>query len=221
MYTSFSVENFRCFDNLTVEPLARVNLIAGQNNVGKTALLEALWMLSYPTAPREALRISQWRDSGDYGQGQLFADLFFQYNAGLAIGFKAEDSRRHGLRTLNVTRQYRAEQPIPIVDWSEMSETELEDEAISNFDLDNELVFEHIDESGIKSSAKAWLDLGATSGRLRPVLQDIRKADATTIYPSTFERPGSRYNARALATLFGQGGDCRIPDNSGGNYSAA
>ena len=31
MYASFSVENFRCFDSLTVEPLARVNLIAGQN----------------------------------------------------------------------------------------------------------------------------------------------------------------------------------------------
>ena len=35
MYTSFTIENFRCFENLTVGPLARVNLIAGQNNVGK------------------------------------------------------------------------------------------------------------------------------------------------------------------------------------------
>ena len=44
MYTSFSIENFRLFDQLTVEPLARVNLIAGQNNAGKTALLEAIWL---------------------------------------------------------------------------------------------------------------------------------------------------------------------------------
>ena len=46
MYTSFTIENFRLFEKLTVEPLARVNLIAGENNVGKTALLEALWLLS-------------------------------------------------------------------------------------------------------------------------------------------------------------------------------
>ena len=38
MYTSFTIENFRCFEQLTVEPLARVNLICGENNTGKTAL---------------------------------------------------------------------------------------------------------------------------------------------------------------------------------------
>lgn len=46
MYTSFSVKNFRCFDDLTLDNLARVNLIAGKNNVGKTALLEALLLHS-------------------------------------------------------------------------------------------------------------------------------------------------------------------------------
>src|SRR6266851_1867745 len=42
MFRSFTVKNFRCFRDLTIEPLERVNLIAGKNNVGKTALLEAL-----------------------------------------------------------------------------------------------------------------------------------------------------------------------------------
>ena len=44
MYRSFSIKNFRCFDELTVEGMGRINLIAGKNNVGKTALLEALWV---------------------------------------------------------------------------------------------------------------------------------------------------------------------------------
>lgn len=44
MYTSFQVKNFRCFDNLKLDNLARVNLIAGKNNVGKTALLEAMFI---------------------------------------------------------------------------------------------------------------------------------------------------------------------------------
>lgn len=42
MYGTFEVRNFRCFDEFRIDGLDRVNLIAGKNNVGKTALLEAL-----------------------------------------------------------------------------------------------------------------------------------------------------------------------------------
>nr|WP_281721248.1 AAA family ATPase [Nitrosomonas nitrosa] len=44
MYTSFHIKNYRCFDNLALTDLAQVNLIGGKNNVGKTALLEALFL---------------------------------------------------------------------------------------------------------------------------------------------------------------------------------
>lgn len=42
MITSVEIENFRCFKRLRVEGLARVNLIVGANNSGKTVLLEAI-----------------------------------------------------------------------------------------------------------------------------------------------------------------------------------
>jgi len=42
---SLEIKNFRCFEHLVVEKLGRVNLIVGKNSVGKTALLEALWLL--------------------------------------------------------------------------------------------------------------------------------------------------------------------------------
>ncbi len=44
MYKRFQAVNYRCFGSFVVEPLERVNLVAGKNNVGKTALLEALWL---------------------------------------------------------------------------------------------------------------------------------------------------------------------------------
>jgi len=44
MYTSFEVKNFRGFKDLTIKGLERINLIAGVNNIGKTALLEALFL---------------------------------------------------------------------------------------------------------------------------------------------------------------------------------
>lgn len=45
MLQSLSIQNFRQFRDLQIEPLRRINLIAGRNNSGKTALLEALYLL--------------------------------------------------------------------------------------------------------------------------------------------------------------------------------
>ena len=41
---SLEIKGYRCFEHLTIEKLGRVNLIVGKNNIGKTALLEAVWI---------------------------------------------------------------------------------------------------------------------------------------------------------------------------------
>ncbi len=56
MYKSFRVKNFRCFKDLQINDLGRVNLIAGKNNTGKTALLEAMYIHSGNREPRSFLR---------------------------------------------------------------------------------------------------------------------------------------------------------------------
>lgn len=61
MYQSFKVKNFRCFRELTLANLERVNLIAGMNNVGKTALLEALFLHAGAYNPELALRVNAFR----------------------------------------------------------------------------------------------------------------------------------------------------------------
>ncbi len=51
MLTSLKITNFRGFGPLRLEPLQRVNIIVGQNNSGKTGLLEALVLLLWePTS---------------------------------------------------------------------------------------------------------------------------------------------------------------------------
>ncbi|MBI3948455.1 MAG: AAA family ATPase [Armatimonadetes bacterium] len=69
MLKSFTARNFRCFRDLTVEPLARVNLIAGKNNAGKTALLEAIFLHLGPSNPQLPLVINALR-----GVHQVSAD---------------------------------------------------------------------------------------------------------------------------------------------------
>lgn len=61
MYTSFEVHNFRCFDKLDLADLKRINLIAGVNNVGKTALLEALFLHCGAYRPELTMRLYGFR----------------------------------------------------------------------------------------------------------------------------------------------------------------
>jgi AAA15 family ATPase/GTPase len=79
MYHSFEIKNFRGLENLTIEGLERINLIAGKNNVGKTALLEALWIHHGAVIPELALRVDSFRglDAGDSQEfmGNLFLAL--------------------------------------------------------------------------------------------------------------------------------------------------
>ncbi len=52
---SLEIHNFRAFHDLKIEYLKRINLIVGKNNIGKTSLLEAIYLnvCSVSPAPRE------------------------------------------------------------------------------------------------------------------------------------------------------------------------
>lgn len=58
MLTSLEIENFKCFQHLKIEPLAKVNLFVGTSNSGKTAVLEAVSLL--PSL--ESFQLSNFRD---------------------------------------------------------------------------------------------------------------------------------------------------------------
>jgi predicted ATPase len=61
MYELFHIKNFRCFRDFSLESLSRVNLIAGVNNVGKTALLEAIFLHSGFDNPQLIININAFR----------------------------------------------------------------------------------------------------------------------------------------------------------------
>ena len=61
MFKSLVIENFRGFKHLEVGPLESVNLIAAKNNGGKTALLEAIWMLLHPDDPLQITWLNSQR----------------------------------------------------------------------------------------------------------------------------------------------------------------
>lgn len=59
---SLEIRNFRCFRDLRIERLGRVNLIVGKNGVGKTALLEALVLYAETGDPEQVQELLRARN---------------------------------------------------------------------------------------------------------------------------------------------------------------
>jgi ABC-type branched-subunit amino acid transport system ATPase component len=61
MIKGLQISNFRVLKRLEVDNLARINLITGKNNAGKTSLLEALFIHLAAPNTNPILRIQAWR----------------------------------------------------------------------------------------------------------------------------------------------------------------
>lgn len=93
MLTSIQIENFRCFDKIKVDGLNRVNLIAGKNNVGKTAFLEAIGIWASGSMPGglthiTSMRVSLEKVTSDIAQELLLAPLFKDFDESKTIYIK-------------------------------------------------------------------------------------------------------------------------------------
>ena len=156
MYTSFSIENFRLFDQLTVEPLARVNLIAGRNNAGKTALLEAIWLHSGQNSPELAQRINLWRGLPGSEPGELFSELFRDYETKLPIRLTTSWDDSPDDRTLTITCRRVTERTTTLTPTlstgAENRRSPLE--SIS----DQEVLFDYNDGVGQSFTSRAWVE---------------------------------------------------------------
>ena len=153
MYHSFKIENFRLFDQLLVSPLARINLVAGRNNVGKTALLEALWLHAGQNNPELVQRLNLWRGLPGSDPGELFADLFQGYQTNSPIKLSAFENGEKKPRTLTITHQPRTE-IVSQIDVARLHGGRSPSESI----FENELVFEYVDERGNQFPSKAWIE---------------------------------------------------------------
>jgi hypothetical protein len=61
MLRDLTIKNYRCFKDFSIDGLARVNLIVGKNNSGKTSFLEAVYLLVSQQNPLSLLEILRYR----------------------------------------------------------------------------------------------------------------------------------------------------------------
>ena len=94
MYKSFRVKNFRCFKDLQINDLGRVNLIAGKNNTGKTALMEALYIYTRPKSPDVVLDIQDVRGLAEPEDQRrdYWRQFFYNMDATQTISIEASET---------------------------------------------------------------------------------------------------------------------------------
>lgn len=108
MIDSIKIKNFRCFENAELKKCNRVNIVVGENGVGKTALLEAIF-LTLASSPEIALRFRVFRgmesnivSGAPKGIEQaLWSDLFYRYDDEKVISVDLQGSGPEA-RSLNI-----------------------------------------------------------------------------------------------------------------------
>lgn len=82
MLTMLKISGYKSFEQLDVSNLSLINLIGGKNDVGKTSLLEALFMLHDRLNPAMIYRQSMWRGINKFSTDPKvsWAPVFKNYN---------------------------------------------------------------------------------------------------------------------------------------------
>ena len=114
MYRHFEIKNFRGLERLNIEDFGRINLITGKNNVGKTALLEAIWMHHGAVIPDLGLRLDAFRGLDVGGSEDFMENLFFGFDRGLVIELCATGDWGEDPRRLKISLQDRQTVEIPL-----------------------------------------------------------------------------------------------------------
>ena len=122
MLDRLRIRNYRLFRELAIPRLSRVNLIAGGNNAGKTALLEAVFLLSGAGDPHFAMNGHILRTAGAESEERmtkgavvetLWKPLFFDFDAGGAIEIAGEHATSgHLSLRIALETQRRVELPM-------------------------------------------------------------------------------------------------------------
>ena len=225
MYTSFSIENFRCFNEMTIEPLAGVNLIAGRNSMGKTTLLEALWMHSGPNLPDLGLRLAGFRGISSLDPGRLMHDLFHDFDPARTITLLAKEDEEIGHSKLKVKLQPRdytivTTVPAPNAPFSPPPGTQ---EPNISAVFDTEIVFDYSDEEGRNDVSLGWwvrsegLQIGPNlpftiAGETIASKQARMPARPSAVFLSARQRPGPDEDVQRFGDAELEGYADRIAD---------
>ena len=154
MLTELTVKNFRNLRAISLENLGRITLIAGKNGAGKTALLEALWLLSGPDVPELGMRLNAYRGLPITGPDTFYRDLFHNFNTQQHIRITAQGDWGSLARQLEIYLQDRKQIQASSADVQEKGSIEHSTRPLAESEFEFVFKYRHGDDQEIIS--RAW-----------------------------------------------------------------
>ena len=223
MLTSLSIKNFRGISQLTINPLGRINLIAGKNGAGKTGVLESLWILSGPDIPELASRVSIFRGLPPPNAGTIFVDLFNGFD--IASQIEIIGGTEHGLRRRKLTI-HMDERSSPTTKLPRPTGNPVESDWGRSTQLlsegQYEIVFDYLDDNGRRYKSRAWFveqAVGAQPQMPIPLTltnagvsqdREILPGRPTSVFMGALHRNSLEEDARRFGDLQLKGNDREI-----------
>lgn len=110
MISKLTIDGFKGFEHLEFPRLTRVTLLGGRNNVGKTSVLEAMFMFLDRMNPQMILRQFAWRGIGvvPFDPDTMWAPVFSNYDMSRPITIDAMMGKRKEKMTIQFNPNYVA-----------------------------------------------------------------------------------------------------------------
>ena len=104
MIQKLVIENFRVLQSFQMEEICRINLISGRNNIGKSTLLEAMFLFMDHAAAESFMKITGFRGSVINGNTSLWEPLFHQMDNERCIRIYVSENDHESCLTYKKTR---------------------------------------------------------------------------------------------------------------------
>ncbi len=101
MYKSILIKKFRGFQEFSLDSLGRINLIAGRNGIGKTALLEAFWLNRGYYNPELGIGVDNFRGVTQTHVNEFLWSLFTDFQVQREIVVETKDKTGY-VRTIEI-----------------------------------------------------------------------------------------------------------------------
>lgn len=106
MISDVSIDNFRGFESLRVQDVSRLSLLSGRNNIGKSTLLEALFLFMDHVDSNSFATLSGSRGSSLGGHMALWEPLFNMMDTDREIRICVSDRTKQSRLTYRKDRDY-------------------------------------------------------------------------------------------------------------------
>ena len=207
MLTSLTVKNFRNLRSITLERLGRLTLIGGKNGVGKTALLEVLWLLSGPDLPELSARINALRGFPIISPDTVFHDMFRDYDTQKRINITAHGDWGNLPRKLDIHLQKR--QQVDAIRSNVLERSGIELMTRPQDEGEFEIVFDYQHNNRKKYTSRAWwvaeqlMPVGPVPGLINEGIRQERQV-VNDRANSTFMAAVHREDIRTTAAKLGK-----------------